>query len=655
MMDKKILVAFVTALSGLSAQARTAAPYIQVNDTIARDLSDLETMLQDSVVADNIDTTYYGVARQRNFNALKFSLDGRHRFKGDKYVSKGAFDHTFIEFGGGIRKYRQSVIPYQITPQTNLNLYFGKELSPMSSYRIGISGGATYMKDHQEGIFSSNMFWSARADVDYLYNFSNYLLGYRPDRPLQVSGILGLGVQATRLEYYNDNDRILQLAKKNGLAYDFHSGLQFKFFAGSHSAITLEPYFSFGSENSVLKLNKGDNVVDITYGVNLSYIYYFNSILSDEGGDLKRHYQNGYRYFNGDSAMVHKRSPFFFEYAIGPSWMKNFPRSYAGGYSVTSNVGMWLSSAIGWRAGINGTNTDWKQFDEKTGRYTKGGLSFDALLNPFGFHRNYNWDSRFGLNLFAGYEFGRVRLTNTDTQEVNKGRYIGYPTGFQLWAKLTNDLRLNIEPSYTNEENYLGRQGGRYRYEELGLKAGLTVMFRSPKNRTAEDAVDDRLLSGLFVGGGLGWSSSIYRWRYNDYNTGYLKSGLAFVGYNLNDISGVKLMGEYLEDRLLDADAVEHPLHVMRSKVVSLDYQLDLLNLMTGYKPSRRWGVHVYAGPSYVWGGEDPSELGFNVGGQLSYRVSRNLSLFYSHTAYWLGNRYKWEQEQVHYLYGTLI
>ena len=96
MMDKKIFVAFVTALSSLGVQARTMS-FTQVNDTIARDLSDLEAMLQDSVVKEDVDTNYYGIARQRNFNALKFVLDSRHRFKGDNWKSKGFFDHSYIE------------------------------------------------------------------------------------------------------------------------------------------------------------------------------------------------------------------------------------------------------------------------------------------------------------------------------------------------------------------------------------------------------------------------------------------------------------------------------------------------------------------------------------------------------------------------------
>lgn len=661
-MDKKILVAFVTAFSGLTSQARTAAPYTQVNDTIARDLSDLESMLKDSVIDTDIDTTYYGVARQRNFNALKFSLDGRHRYVGDEFKKNGFSGHTYIEFGGGTGKFR-AIAPYHFTPQTNLHLSFGKDFNSTSSIRVGLGGGVDLMKTNKKyGFNSSTVLWTGYAGVDYLFNFSNYICGYRPDRPLQVSGILGVGVQQSKFENFEASSGLSDWAVQSGTSFFFRPALQFKFFAGSHSALAIEPYAKYGTEKMDMSLNARDGHIDLEYGVNLSYIYYFDSYLSDRAGDLRRRYKDGSRYFNGDSAQVNMRSPFFFEYSMGPTWYSNFPISMGNtmGHTITANVGMWLSSAIGWRAGLNGTNADWTNFEDKNsttnkvGRITKGGLSFDALLNPFGFQRNYNWDSQFGVNLFTGVEYGRMRLTDTEAQRVNRGRYVGYRAGLQLWTRLADDLRLNIEPLYTCEENYVGRLGGRVRYDEFAVKAGLTVLFRSPKHRSTDDVINDKLLSNLFFGAGLGWNSSIYRWHYSGYNTGLIKNGMGFVGYDFNDISAVKLNYEYLVDHIMDGYYGDKE-KTMKTNLLSLDYQVNLLNLMTGYKPSRRWNLHVFGGPTYAFGGEDVNNFGFNVGGQLSYRVTRNLSLFYSHTAYWLNHRYLQESDQVHFLYGTLV
>ena len=67
----------------------------------------------------------------------------------------------------------------------------------MSSIRFGIGGELGYISGEP------NANWTMRTNADYLFNFSNYLLGYRPDRPLSVSGILGLGVQHSHLTKYN--------------------------------------------------------------------------------------------------------------------------------------------------------------------------------------------------------------------------------------------------------------------------------------------------------------------------------------------------------------------------------------------------------------------------------------------------------------------
>lgn len=72
-----------------------------------------------------------------------------------------------------------------------------------------------------------------------------------------------------------------------------------------------------------------------------------------------------------------------------------------------------------------------------------------------------------------------------------------------------------------------------------------------------------------------------------------------------------------------------------KNTFISADYQFNLLNAMAGYKPGRRWGVNIYAGPSLVLSKTGKKiDLGGNFGGMLSYRVLPYLSLFYSHTVY---------------------
>ena len=110
------------------------------------------------------------------------------------------------------------------------------------------------------------------------------------------------------------------------------------------------------------------------------------------------------------------------------------------------------------------------------------GVVLDMLFNPLGFKRGYDWDSNVGFNLFAGYEYGQQKLANEWHYGSYSGNYVGYRTGAQVWLKLCNDLRLNVEPSYSFMELY-NAVNERKQYDEIGLKLGLAVLFRDKAHR----------------------------------------------------------------------------------------------------------------------------------------------------------------------------
>jgi len=87
------LVTAFFAMIVLQAQTPTNLP----TDTLVRDLSDLEEKMQAESITAKADTTYYGTPKQRNFNALDYSLDSRHRYQGDKWTKGGFSKHTFLD------------------------------------------------------------------------------------------------------------------------------------------------------------------------------------------------------------------------------------------------------------------------------------------------------------------------------------------------------------------------------------------------------------------------------------------------------------------------------------------------------------------------------------------------------------------------------
>ena len=631
---------------------------IQQTDTVARDLSELEEALADSTVAQQ-DTAYYGAPRQKNFNALNYVLDSRHRFKGDQYVNRGFLGNTYFHIGGGVGHfYENSNQELYYTPIMSFRLGLGKELSPMSSFRVGLEKSWGYTNP-SAGVFNTNQYNSYGGYVDFLYNFSNYLLGYRPERPFSVSGIVGLGFRSSSMHSWKNPGLPATYAYTSGTSFDGHVGFQFKFFASPHASFGFEPYFKVASTKYNLLTNPGYSDPDFAYGMNLMYQWYFDRQLSDKAhaGVFMKRFNNDLRYLSDNGQLKHLRFPVFFDYGFGSSFMgktDGLSLLNTKGFDASAAVGWWLAPAVGIRSGIHVTNADWKDgtLSRQPVKYMIGtnGFNFDFLFNPFGFKRHYNWDSNFGLNLLAGYEFGRLKKTTPSFANSFEGNYTAFRLGGQLWMKLTNDLRLTLEPTYMPIQHYNGNLD-RARYDEYALKLGLSVLFRDKAIRNyhvfgtdsvSRDSIKNTPLSGFFAGVGLGWNNTVWDWRFSGYQHDLFKNVLAFGGYRFNPIHGVRLQGEWMKESLAYYGNTPSGIDKYRFEnyLFSLDYQLNLSNMMAGYDPLRRWNVYLYAGPTLLMG-NGGTDFAANVGGMLSYNVSRRAALFINHTVYRMPqNRY---------------
>ncbi|MBO7581375.1 MAG: hypothetical protein J6T38_07670 [Bacteroidaceae bacterium] len=111
----------------------------------------------------------------------------------------------------------------------------GKDLTPISSARLGISYGRnTGVTDDQFGIgkdgvdyrwMEHNRFkWNSYGlSIDYLLNFTNLILGFRENRKLNLQGIVGIGGSVSRnyttsqyaLAQSIDNSHDAELANKD--------------------------------------------------------------------------------------------------------------------------------------------------------------------------------------------------------------------------------------------------------------------------------------------------------------------------------------------------------------------------------------------------------------------------------------------------------
>ena len=619
---------------------------VQDPDTVARDLSDLEDVIPASATTQAQDTAYYGAARQKNFNALRFVLDSRHRFKGDRYVHGDFWNNTFIDMGGGVGGFYHNTNAASFTPTLSLRLGVGKVVSPMVSFRLGFEKAWAY-SHASTTVYNTNQYNSYGGYVDFLYNFSNYLLGYRPERPFNVSGILGLGVQTASLHSWNNADMTAVGASTSGAALDGHVGVQFKFFASPYASIALEPYFKVATKKLNLLANPGYSDPDFSYGVNFAYQWNFAKQLSymANAGIFQKHFNNQKRYMLDNGQLQHLRYPMFFDYSFGPMYVgKSYNLSLRNtrGFDALAAVGWWLAPAAGVRAGVHVTNGDWKQGsignDDTKFLIGTRGVNFDFLFNPFGFKRHYNWDAPVGMNLLAGYEFGGMKKTAASLFGSYEGNYTAFRFGGQLWMKLTNDLRLTLEPTYMQIEHYNGNLD-RERYDEYAVKLGLSLLFRDKGIRNYRNVESDSVLNtvqrGYFLGLGLGWNNTVWDWRFKGYQHDLLKNVVLFGGYRFNKIHGIRLQAEWMKEAQAFFDSYGSGIekYTYNNYLLSTDYQINLFNAMAGYDPLRRWNVYVYAGPTLLLG-DGGAAFAANVGGMVTYNITPNLSLFYSHTVY---------------------
>ena len=676
-MLKRSLVAILSIGAFVMANAVDHVEEVDI-DSVAS-FTDVDENVNDTIIVDSLG---YFVRTAESFNALDYALERRHYFKGDIFEKGNFWNNWFIEGGAGVQLFSQPDSRRKLTPMTLGHVHLGKQINWVSSIRFGGELGLAFLKGKPSG------YRYFEGDIDYMLNLSSYLYGYRPDRPFEVSPFFGVGVSYQKLNANLNNP-------KHEWDYNAHAGIQFKFFAGTHSSLAFEPQVMLMSNHTDMDFTQPDfHKYDVAFKTNVKYIYYFDNRLSYKfnAGEFKKHFQDFQRYFRDDAESVNERRPIFLEYQGGMSMfgnMKNIKPSDSWGPSFSAYAGWWMSSATGIRLGANASFNKWKEYDVRgrrdmpayEQRHLFGSISasFDALLNPLGFTRRYNWNAPVGINFLAGLEIGQLAmihpLINDWRIEQERRWYYGYRYGTQVWVRLSDNLHFEIEPLFTH---YIHKQPAkvgkkfvdkRYRHDYFALKAGLKVFLN--KDYPRESAENYSQQQGWFVGLG-GGTNFFFQQRYYTGEGKHKINGLIYGGYQFDNINAIRLNEEIFNDAYYDAltpyyftrksdgKTVKYYAHMRRTvtlSMTSLDYQVNMLNLFRCGKPSSLFNVNLMLGPTLgIYCGEsdkydtnlDPDKyyhhdfmdlstrayFGLHAGMNFSIKVSKPISLFYQHNIY---------------------
>ncbi len=614
------------------------------------------------------------VLEDGEFDAIRYSLDTRYIEYGDHFTKKW-HDHLFLEFGAGVEQIVPTVDYYKFNPLTTAHIGVGKQFNRLSSLRLLFEGAFGYQQQ------KDNLFvrWGAKAD--YLYSITSHLNGYVPERKLDISAVMSMGLMNSKMNG----------GKEGSNSIEFHGGLQFRFFTGPQGYLNFEPYFGIQHDNGDLSGSSNWRKYDVFYGANVNFIYYIHNNLSKEA--RRRFIQNKWispdNHLAADSLSYQSwQSPWFVEMSTGAAFTRYDGLGYKDnlGPKMEVSAGKWFSSAIGLRLSATTSTTKWDKYRVKSTssdkiRYTANdyalhfGLRAEAMINPLGFTNNYSWDSRFGVNLLGGVEIGWINKTGKNNNRTLSCRSLTYTAGMQLWARLSDGLRLFVEPRYSYAEYQIPYSNvdwyERYADHIYNLNVGMTVMMKDQKYRRSLSDVNaepKQWSVGLAAGvpflsktrsydgdGNFNWNATVHaQYRFTDIHSARLGFTYASVGDNM--LSGYKYFKPESPEYAVSGRGLwNRKFHV---GLVSAAYSVNMTNLFCDIDKGRRWNMELFAGPALTFTMGETSELssmerhltgykyvidskvdsgaffGVHGGMHLSYDINSNVSAFLSPSFY---------------------
>ena len=319
----------------------------------------------------------------------------------DEFVPGQWHDHTFIEAGGGLnlnttRTSFRHAFKYA-RPQAYVGL--GKWFTPLHGARVWTQLGKTR--------FSENNSWT-RMDfgADYLFNFTNALMGYRADRLFEFTGGVGMNLS--------------QRARKKKTFFGLDASVRGSWNLSPFCAVYVEPKLQgYGKNYLPTKMGKSniDLIASAMAGVQLNLRNYnvktSQEALEDAGG---------------------LRSSF--SLAGGFTAPANGLRS-KGNYSGVGRVSYtnWVTPLSAWRVNAQGSLGKYRHKSYSTG-VVGGDVMTDLTAHAYGYDPNrvVSVTALAGLNM--GLDYSRSKSYFTSDVHV----------GGQLSVRVADNAHVYAEP-----------------------------------------------------------------------------------------------------------------------------------------------------------------------------------------------------------------
>ncbi|MBR1801273.1 MAG: hypothetical protein IJ767_07285 [Bacteroidaceae bacterium] len=552
----------------------------------------------DSLYRMNIDTVNVDTVRlvpdSVPYLPLKYVHQRRYLPKGEPFRTPHAWQRLYFALSSGLygltdKEWQRTNVPVSVSVGYDFNRHSGVRLS------------GTYVQIPRE--HTRTDLQSVGADMDYMFNVTNYLHGFHPHRNQFNFGLApGVGII-----YSHRQD-------EKSLSWKAHLALHFGYTLGYNTEIYAEPWFGLTDDRVNLSVNN-PAAYDVLYGVRVGAAIHLRPRSGGEPDTITNH-----RPFLEFSQGV----------VIPLDAIAHGTHTLGTDYQVS--IGEWINPSFGLRLGFAGSQFYWDAIAEErvviddiqvhpaverwqSAAYMAGRL--EALFNPLNMSRRGRereaW-RRVDLNIALGAELGWMMKYGVPRAAGGlKKYYYGLTAAPQLLYAVSRRGQLFIEPRITLVNYsipYSNSDDSKvYSDKVITVNVGARIQPLTPKERALRNADFSRHL--WFSAGVMGMKHI-----HPDKVLGAFQlNGGAQVGaaVELAPLFAVRLRGEYLrygysQSRDYMVYDLEQPIkytalweHTNHLLTLKLGYLLNMNNLLQGYDASRRMNVYLELGPMYGW------------------------------------------------------
>lgn len=541
--------------------------------------------------SDNIGITIYSEesdsARRVGFRALDFFEPDRYRPDYSKFANSSFFDNMSISLYGGINGlFRREFADVGISPKFGLSI--SKYFNPYS----GIALSASYSK-LKSNLYNEDLD-AYGFSVDYLFNLTNYINDFNPNSVFNLISVQGLGID--KVKYDGDSE----------IAYNIHWGLRMKFNTKTRLDFFIEPGLflytdgiDFSGKRNWRKYDLGYQALfGIDYSLGSRYCQYIddNGFWGWKGVTLG---------FSGGVQTIYGASDELgFVHSLGPA--------------LAISVGKWFSKPAGMRISLFASGSPWGKGSNPGFSYLAayGGGRLEAMVDLMGFSKNYD-NLRFSIVPSAGLETG---ISFRQMSEQRKSAYMGITGALQLKYRLEKDLAFFVEPRFSYLPLKRGSiAGGNIIKDKISsLNFGVEMMNLGEHFDKVNLRRHDTFSPHFTFSAGIGGVVAVQQMH----STERIMTHMANIGlgYWFNPISGLRLDGS-LGTVVTNMSSTLAQINIS----ASLNYALNVLNLVSGYDSSRKWDAEIFAGPMVGIISQNTNKEKLNIGvqggGRLSYKL----------------------------------